>query len=134
MLGACVRSVLVLSSLGMNWALKLRPSHFNSFYVAWLNVSCSMPGSVKLEAPCQRSRVHWLRTRMPWRDYNFFERRDLAGGAGFLSFQSLLGRGVIVGLQAARCFSVVKGELEVDCVCLLYFTPHNSQNFRLPAF
>lgn len=85
-----------------------------------------MPGSVKLEAPCQRSRVHWLGTRMPWRDYNFSERRDLAGGAGFLSFQSLLGRGVIVGLQAARCFSVVKQGLEVDRVCACFILRHTA--------
>ena len=55
------------------------------------NVSCSLPGSVKLEAPCQRSRVHWLGMRMPWRDYNFSKRRDLAAESRFSLVSELAG-------------------------------------------
>lgn len=70
---------------------KQRGSHFNGFYVAWTNVSCSVPRSVKLEAPCQRSRVHWLQSRMLGSNSNFSKAKDQAGRAGFS--QSSLGLG-----------------------------------------
>jgi len=60
---------------------------FNGFYVAWTNVSCSVPGSVKLEAPCQRSCVHWLQVRMLGSNSNFSKAKakDQAGESRFLS-------------------------------------------------
>lgn len=90
--GACVGQCLC-SNLKARTGL-LNCGHPTLIVFLWRGPNaCSLPGSVKLEAPCQRSRVHWLGTRMPWRDYNFSKRRDLAGGAGFLPCPALLVRG-----------------------------------------
>lgn len=84
------------------------------------NVSCSLPGSVKLEAPCQRSRVHWLGTRMPWRDYNFSKRRDLAAESRFSLVSKLAGSGVVVALEKA-VFAWLSGiRKKTACVLVLF--------------
>lgn len=84
------------------------------------NVSCLLPGSVKWEAPFQRTRVHWPGARMPWRNDNFSKRRDLAGAVGSRFTRSkACGVWAAAGLETARCFSVVMRDLEVDRVCVL---------------
>lgn len=83
-------------SPGTGRSLNRGGGHFNGFYVAWTNVSCSVPGSVKLEAPCQRSRVHWLQERMLRSNSNFSKAKDQAGASRFLS--ELTGSGVALAL------------------------------------
>lgn len=54
--------------------------------------------------------------------------------AGFLSFQSLLGSGVVVAPDAALCVSAVQRDSEGDRVCArVFLRPHSDQNFRLVA-
>lgn len=76
------RGRALISGYGSQWG-----PHFNGFYVAWTNVSCSVPGSVKLEAPCQRSCVHWLQARMLGSNSNFSKAKakDQARESRFLS-------------------------------------------------
>lgn len=89
------------------------------------NVSCRLPGSVKLEAACQRSRVHWLGTRMPWRDYNFSKRRDLAAESRF-SLLSKFARSGVGGGTGNGCFRVVKPDSEGDRVWACFIVRHTA--------
>lgn len=89
------------------------------------NVSCRLPGSVKLEAACQRSRVHWLGTRMPWRDYNFSKRRDLAAESRF-SLLSKFARSGVGGRTGNGCFRVVKPDSEGDRVWACFIVRHTA--------
>lgn len=55
---------------------------------------------------------------MPWRDYNFSQRRDLAGESRFslVAKPAGSGSGVAAVFEKARCFSLFKRNLEVDRV------------------
>lgn len=55
---------------------------------------------------------------MPWRDYNFSQRRDLAGESRFslVAKPAGSGSGVAAVFETARCFSLFKRNLEVDRV------------------